>query len=110
MESGKEDRNSERELEESGEGGEMSPWDGDQRKRDNFWAKGGRVVAVFDKSEAEGDGEEIKEGIVSSEGDEEHEGEESEGDGEAGFGLGEEKCEGEKEFDEQSEKGGEMEK
>ena len=110
MESGKEDRNSERELEESGEGGEMSPWDGNQRKRDNFWAKGGRVVAVFDKSEAEGDGEEIKEGIVSCEGDEEHEGEESEGDGEAGFGLGDEKCQGEEEFDKQSEKGGEMEK
>jgi hypothetical protein len=101
LESGKEDRNGERELEESGEGGEMSPWDGDQRKRDGFWAKGGgRVEAVFDKSEAEGDGEEIKESIVSSEGDEEHEGEESEGDGEAGFGLGDEKCEGEKEFDE----------
>ena len=110
MESGKEDRSSERELEESGEGGEMSPWDGNQGKRDGFWAKGGRVVAVFDERKAEGDGEEIKEGIVSSEGNEEHEGEKAERDGEAGFGLGEEKCEGEKEFDEQSEKGGEMEK
>ena len=66
----------------------MSPWDGDQRKRNSFWAKDGRVETVFDEREAEGDGEEIKEGVVSSEGDEEHEGEKAERDDEAGFGLG----------------------
>ena len=44
-------------MEKGGERGEMSPGDGDQRKRDGFWAKGGRVKAVFDERESEGDGE-----------------------------------------------------
>ena len=75
-------------MEKGGERGEMSPGDGDQRKRDGFWAKRRRVVAVMDEREAEGEGKEVEKCVVPSEADEEHEGEEAEGDGEADFGLG----------------------
>ena len=82
-------------MEKGGERGEMSPGDGDQRKRDGFWAKRRRVVAVMDEREAEADGEEIEKGVVAGQADEKHEGEETEGGGEADFGLGKEKGEGE---------------
>ena len=58
-----------------------------------FGKKGGGKEAVIDKSETEGNGEEVKEGVVAGEGDEEHEGEEAERCGEADFGLGKEKGE-----------------
>ena len=49
----------------------------------------------MDEREAEADGEEIEKGVVAGEADEKHEGEETEGGGEADFGLGKEKGEGE---------------
>lgn len=110
LQSGKKDGDSERELEEGGEGGEVAPRNGRPRKRNCFGKKGGGKEAVIDKSETEGDGEEVKEGVVAGEGDEEHEGEEAEGGGEADFGLGKEKGEREKEFDHKGENSGEIEK
>jgi len=110
LQSGKKDGDSERELEEGGEGGEVAPRNGRPRKRNCFGKKGGGKEAVIDKSETEGDGEEVKEGVVAGEGDEEHEGEEAEGGGEADFGLGKEKGEREKEFDHKGENSGELEK
>ena len=71
----------------------MAPRNGRPRKRNCFRKKEGGKEAVIDKSETEGDGEEVKEGVVAGEGDEEHEGEEAEGGGEADFGLGKEKGE-----------------
>jgi hypothetical protein len=110
LQSGKKDGDSERELEEGGEGGEVAPRNGRPRKRNCFGKKGGGKEAVIDKSETEGDGEEVKEGVVAGEGDEEHEGEEAEGGGEADFGLGKEKGKREKEFDHKGENSGEIEK
>ena len=75
-------------MEKGGERGEMSPGDGDQRKRDGFWVKRRRVVAVMDEREAEGEGKEVEKCVVPGQGDEEHEGKEAEGGGEADFGLG----------------------
>ena len=97
-------------MEEGGQRAEVSPRNGRPRKRNCFGKKGGGKEAVIDKIETEGDGEEVKEGVVPGEGDEEHEGEEAEGGGEADFGLGEEKGEREKKFDYKGEKGGEFEK
>ena len=110
LQSGKKDGDSERELEKGGEGGEVAPRNGRPRKRNCFGKKGGGKEAVIDKSETEGDGEEVKEGVVAGEGDEEHEGEEAEGGGEADFGLGKEKGKREKEFDHKGENSGELEK
>jgi hypothetical protein len=110
LQSGKKDGDSERELEKGGEGGEVAPRNGRPRKRNCFGKKGGGKEAVIDKSETEGDGEEVKEGVVAGEGDEEHEGEEAEGGGEADFGLGKEKGKREKEFDHKGENSGEIEK
>jgi hypothetical protein len=97
-------------LEEGGQRAEVSTRNGRPRKRNCFGKKGGGKEAVIDKSETEGDGEEVKECVVPSCGDEEHEGEEAEGGGEADFGLGKEKGEREKEFDHKGKNGGELEK
>ena len=110
MESGKENRNSEGELEKGSERGEVAPGDGGPRKRDSVRLEKERPVAVMDEGKAEGDGEEIEECVVPGEADQEHEGEESEGSGEADFGLGKEKEEREEEFDDKGEKGGELQK
>ena len=82
-------------MKESGERGEMAKWSWSPRTGNCFWAKRRRVVAVMDEREAEADGEEIEKGVVAGEADEKHEGEETEGGGEADFGLGKEKGEGE---------------
>ena len=88
----------------------MSPRNGDPRKRYGFTGKEGRVVAIVDEGEAEGDREEVEIGVVSGEGDEAHQGKETERSGEAGFGLGKEDCEGKQEFDHEGENGGEFQK
>ena len=110
LESGKENRNSEGELEKGNERGEVAPGDGGPRKRDSVRLEKERPVAVMDEGKAEGDGEEIEKGVVPSSGDEEHEGEEAKRCGEADFGLGKEKGEREEEFDDKGEKGGELQK
>ncbi len=97
-------------LEEGGERAEVAPGDGGPRKRDSVRLEKERPVTVMDEGKAEGDGEEIEECVVPGEADQEHEGEESEGSGEADFGLGKEKGEREEEFDGKGEKGGEVEK
>ena len=110
LQSGKKDRDSEGELEEGGEGGEVAPRNGRVGKRNRFGLEPRGKVAVVDEREAEADGEEIKKGVVPGEADQEHEGEEADGGGEADFGLGKEKGEREKEFDDKSENSGELEK
>ena len=42
----------------------------------------------MDEREAEGEGKEVEKCVVPGQGDEEHEGKEAEGGGEADFGLG----------------------
>ena len=88
----------------------MSPRDGCVRKRYRFGLEPGGVVTVVDEGEAEGGGEEIEKCIVPGQADQEHEGEESERGGEAGFGLGKQKGEWEEEFDHKGDNGGELEK
>ena len=88
----------------------MSPRNGGPRKRYRFTGKEGRVVAIVDEGEAEGDREEVEIGVVSGEGDEAHQGKETERSGEAGFGLGKEDCDGKQEFDHEGENGGEFKK
>ena len=80
-------------MKESGERGEMAKWSWSPRKRNCFGKTGGGKEAVIDKSKTEGDGEEIEKGVVAGQADEKHEGEETEGGGEADFGLGKEKGE-----------------
>ena len=75
-------------MKESGERGEMAKWSWSPRKGNCFWAKRRRVVAVMDEREAEGEGKEVEKCVVPGQGDEEHEGKEAEGGGEADFGLG----------------------
>lgn len=84
----KESGKSQGKLKESGERGEMAKWSWSPRKGNCFGLEAGGEVTVVDEREAEGEGEEIKKGVVACEGDQEHEGEETEGGGEADFGLG----------------------
>ena len=66
----------------------MAPRNGRPRKRNCFGKKGGGKEAVMDEREAEGEGKEVEKCVVPGQGDEEHEGKEAEGGGEADFGLG----------------------
>ena len=80
-------------MEKCGQRAEVSPRDGCVRKWNRFGLEPGGVVTVVDEGEAESGGEEIEKCVVPGEADQEHEGEESEGGGEAGFGLGKQKGE-----------------
>jgi len=97
-------------LEEGGQRAEVSTRNGRVRKWNGFGLEPGGIVTVFDEGKAKADGKKIKKCVVPSYGDEDHQGEEAEGGGDANFGLGKEKGEGEKEFDPKGEKGGELQK
>ena len=97
-------------MEKCGGGGEVSPRNGDPRKRYGFTGKEGRVVAIVDEGEAEGDGEKVEVGVVSRERDQGHQAEEAQCGGEAGFGLRKEDGEGKQEFGDEGENGGEFKK
>ena len=80
-------------MEKGGQRTEVSPRNGRVGKWNCFGLEPGGEVTVFDEGEAEGDGEKIEKCVVPREADQEHEGEESEGGGEADFGLGKQKGE-----------------
>ena len=88
----------------------MAPRNGRVGKWNRFGLEPGGEVTVIDKGKAEGDREEVEIGVVSGEGDEAHQGKETERSGEAGFGLGKEDCDGKQEFDHEGENGGEFKK
>lgn len=108
MEGGKEGGDRERELEKGGGGSEVAPRNGRVRGGEMSGLKKAGPKVVGQERQSKGEGEQIKEGVIPSEGDEELQKNKTEG-GEAAGGSGSENGEGEEEFDEESAEGGEAE-